>query len=239
MAARTQVTGPILHFVGFPGDESSPQFWFLGTSRQTPKIRVDRSYLPIMFENGGYTLPMDLAYQGKQAKIITQLNLFDPQIYYGLSCSPRYTRTNLALGRGLDSFRDNGSLMLGNKGYFSLYLMFPFSGTVNSPTDAAYFPSSGVNFSMPKIYRFPACMIEYDDQVGGSDAQELTLAIHAQRIYYPRGKYKNVFGSTLAGGFFLYDNRNDYSAILDSVVESSLKYNGALESSLRSLIRTN
>lgn len=227
MAARTQVTGPILHFVGFPGDESQQVFYFLGTSKVSPQIRIDRHYLPVMFEQGGYVLPMDLAYQGKEAKIVTQLNLFDQEVAYMLGCSPRYTKSRYALGRGLDSFRDIGSLTLGNKCYFSLYFMFPFAGTVNSPSSSTL--DFIVNLTMAKIYRFPACVIEYDDQTGGSGEQELTLAIHAQRIFYPRSRYKSYFnGSSLAGGFFLYDNRLDFAPLIEDALRRS-----DLSSSLR------
>ena len=219
--ATLQVPGPILHFVNFSGDPST--YWFLGTAKETPLLRIDRAYMPINMEQGGDMLPFDLAYQGKTAKIVTEINYVDYTIAYLLGCSPRYGFSKFALGRGLDSYRDIGSLALGNKCYFSLFLVFPFATTINDtgfrnpPTNT---PLGGSPFSLPQVYRFPACQIEYDEQSGGTGGQELTLAINAQRIFYSRAKYKNTFnGSPLAGGFFLYD----HAVIPDADIDSALR----------------
>ncbi len=203
--ARVQVTGPVLHFINFVGDPS--HIWFLGTSKVTPRIRVDHAYAPVHMEQGGKMLPFDLVYQGKQAKIITQINYFDSTVAYLLGCSPRYGYSKFALGRGLVSWKDIGSLSLGNKAYFTLYLAFPFANTVNNPTVSTQTPVNNVPFDMPVVYRFGACQIEYEDVIGGTGAQELSLAINVQPIYYSRSKYKSVFqDSALAGGMYVYDH---------------------------------
>lgn len=195
------VTGPIQHFVSFPGDTTA---YYLGSAATSPLIKVDRTYLPIMMEQGGYVLPFDLAYQGKQAKVLTTINNFVPQLMYLIGCSPRYGRTSWALGEGLDSWMDVGSLMLGNQCWFSLYLRFAFAFSGNdinigrSPltgtTPNIPNPNPGtlpeVARGMPLWYRFPACMVEYDNLTGGAgEAEQRTVGFHAQRIYYSRGKF--------------------------------------------------
>lgn len=225
--ARVQVTGPIWHFVQFPGDTKN--VWFLGTAKQTPKLRIDQAYSPIRLEQGGKILPFDLVYQGKQAKVLTQINYVDYSVAYALGCSPRYTRSRFALGRGLVSYRDIGSMALGNKGYFTLFLCFPFAGSVNDPPSSAPSPLTFGAFNMPLVYRFPACQIEHEEQVGGTGEQEYLLGINVLPIFYQRAKYKQTFkGSPLAGGLFLYDHRQSVSKVdlesaLKKVSDSSLK----------------
>lgn len=230
------VTGPIAHYISFPGDNSTA--YLLGTSVVTPRIRIDRAYLPVMMEQGGYALPFDLSYQGKEAKILTKLNYFETQTAYLLGCSPRYGRSKLALGRGLDSYLDNGALVLGNQGYFCLYLVFTFADTPNAPrvpvaappiannqdvNNAAIGIAGGLVSAPPVInvgkmpqssqnqplcYRFPACVVEFEEITGGSGEEEFNLLIHAQRIYYSRKKFaSSLKNSPLAGGFLLYDHR--------------------------------
>jgi hypothetical protein len=221
-----QVTGPVGHYISpqamsaqpserFPSTSSSGTgaiAYYLGTSRVAPRIHIQRSYAPIMMEEGGYTLPFDLAYQGKIAKILTVLNRFDTRTAYMANSSPRYSSGPFALGEGLDSFMDVGALLLGNRCYFSLYLEYPFSGSINAPNVPQAFVVPGSKFpqaalNIPRWTRFPACMIEYSELVGGTGEREVVLAIHAQRIYYSRSAHKQKFNnSPLAGGYLLYDH---------------------------------
>lgn len=226
--ARVQVPGPILHFVNFVGDPNN--FWFLGTSKVAPKIRIDRAYAPIKFEQRGNLLPFDLVYQGKEAKIITQINYFDYSVAYLLGCSPRYGHGRFALGRGLDDFKSTGSLALGNKGYFTLYIVQPFASTANDPASTATSPLANGNFNMPLVYRFGACQVLYDDiATGGASEQELMLAINVLPIYYSRAKYKSRFsGSPLAGGFFIYDHKATLTpSLIEEAMTNSLKNSGS------------
>lgn len=272
MATGIHVTGPVSHYIGFPGNPTTG--YFLGVSKTFPRIRINNNYMPIMMEQSGYVTPFDLSYQGKEGKILTTLNMFETTTAYLMGCAPRYGGGNLALGAGLESYRDTGALLLGDQCRFVLYLQFPFNQTANNPAAEQNAPftraqgagaigaalgvaAAAINLTAkpftrfgtvkglgipasadtPKWIRFLACVLETSDMFPSSSDQEITLAIHAQKIYYKKSKSLPTTGaagstldavaavganagaaatgtSSIPGGFGLFDNTPPSSIIM-------------------------
>jgi hypothetical protein len=204
--ARVHVTGPVWVYVSFPQD-AALRTWFLGAGETAPKIRIRTYYAGIMFYQSGELVPFDLAFQGKTAEIVLQLTVNDESVFELMGAAPRFGGTQLALTRGLMSWRDHGAMVLGDAGFFSLYLIYPFAASVNSlqspPGATQPYP-----FVLPLVYRFPVCTLATYEETGGTGERGVALAIEARSAYYSRALYKeSPLGlGPLSGGFVLFDN---------------------------------
>lgn len=187
--AIVYVTGPVLHYISFPGQTTAS---FLGTAEFSPRYRIPKFYKKVVNDLSGAFVPFDNIYQGQMAQIVTELNRYNESIYALIAAGPRYGQGALANPRGAEGSLDIGAKVMGNSCFFTLYLQFPFSGTANSP------PAEG----MPGLYRFPLTILKSEDapQMGTKD-RKISLMFEANNIYYPAST-----GGALAGGFFLYDN---------------------------------
>ncbi len=185
--ARTQVTGPIHHYVIFPYAPTTA--YYLGTAKIAPKVRIQRAYKKVFNDLTGQLLPFERIFQGEEGQIISPINRFNQNIYTLLSSAPRFALPGSS-PRGSHGPLDIGAKVRENGCYFSLILQFPFAGSINSPASEA----------MPPFYYFPTCVCENDDlDEMGTAAEEILLAITAQQAFFP----SNTSGG---GGTWLYSN---------------------------------
>ncbi len=203
--ARVHVTGPVQMYVSLPGD-SYQRCWFLGVGETAPKIRIRTYYAGVFFYQSGEQVPLDLAFQGKTGEIIAQLTINDESVFQLMGAAPRFGDTKVGVARGLTSFRDHGAMILGDSGYFSLYLVYPFAETnnvgSNVPQQTQPYPTA-----LPSVYRFPTCTLATYEDTGGTGERGVALAIEARPAYYSRKLYKSrMGGAPLAGGMVLFDN---------------------------------
>lgn len=115
------------------------QIYYVGTCEICPQGEESSSYLPIYTSTGGLVNPSDKSYEGSSEIVVLDLNRYNAEVVDLLESAPRY-------GRSIDSLQnragvqndseffgtsptitnrlDRGSLLIGNGGYYSMWLQY-------------------------------------------------------------------------------------------------------------------
>lgn len=151
-SAYFHTTGAISVWVGFPGQSGNIPTYFVGTCETYPEEETEITYEPIFTSTGGLKNPTDKSYEGSSEILILDLNRYNENVVDMMESAPRYGRLinslqqNQGIGASvpngsvpiLSRRLDRGSLLIGNVGYYQLWLVYPSFGTVNATPDMSW-----------------------------------------------------------------------------------------------------
>lgn len=92
MAALFTTMGPVEIFIKPRINGTLNSSWtYFGTSVTSPEVEIKESFLPVMNDLGGRSVPTTQVWDGEQHVLSATLNRFDPDVY-------AYLRTRSAIG---------------------------------------------------------------------------------------------------------------------------------------------
>lgn len=143
--------------------------YYVGTCEAHPVSELMHFYRPVFSSAGGPLVPVDKEYLGSVETVTMDLNRFDANVVDYLESAPRYGRAidslqnrksvvfDLGNGTAPSCFNnrlDRGSLLIANKGYFQLWLVYNNFGTDMATPDLPpgwfYYACNTVGCYIPK-----------------------------------------------------------------------------------------
>lgn len=151
---------------------------YLGTAERAPRRRLVQHYSPVMNDIGGTQVPFDVCYEGRESFVQCRLSRWNYAVLNQLFTISDSTK------EGKDLPGDIGTLMLLEGKAFTLQLVYPYA--TSKPVAMA---------GMPTGFRYPATVLETEDDDPGTEAEYIDLSFHCYRSY-----------DATTGTFLLYDN---------------------------------
>ena len=174
-SAQPYVTGAVHFFVGRTDTDQTPNAGsagkkfgpeYMGTCEFSPRIQVDKVWVPLFNDLGGPVVPFDVSYAGKQAFISADFTRWNEEALSRFDSAPRFEKAGLK-----DMIEDMGTLV-NTEGYnITVWAVFPYQR----------FPAYS---TMVKGFRFPAIVgLQADHNRLGTQPRRLHLNLHAIRLF--------------------------------------------------------
>ncbi len=180
------VTGPAFLYVGVSGGLTSKAPVFLGTCEDSPEVRINAEWIPLMNALGGSQIGSDTSFQGEKGFVRADLTKYNESVYAVMASRPFFTGT-----RGVTPFGGLGTLMLTENAYYPLWIQFPYFTTKTVMAAAG----------LPAGYRFFAAWLEGPDNLGplSTKPRKLSLVWTCQRVFNATTLAWGLYDSSMAG----------------------------------------
>lgn len=203
MASSFSSTGPIHIFCRIPASGASPRgaasggtISYLGTAREYPNISVEPSWVPVMNDIAGPTVPADVFASGEDGSINIDINRFDYAVMQSVCNYPRSGRTPGGSARGTNTRLDRGLFALANKNSMEFWFQFSFYNTINTG-----------DYTMIPGYYWPACVVvNTSPEVIGTRDHAIRLMLKPLNWWLAE-----------TGSFMLYSNDPSYFTNLPAI----------------------
>lgn len=174
-SAQPYLTGAVHFFVGRTDTDQTPNAAggsqkfgpdYIGTCEFSPRIQIDKVWVPLFNDLGGPIVPFDVSYAGKQAFISADLTRWNEEVIQRFESAPKFGEQLLN-----DDISDQGTLV-NTEGYnITVWAVFPYQR----------FPAYS---TMLKGYRFPAVVgLQTDHNRLGTQPRRVHLNLHAIRLF--------------------------------------------------------
>lgn len=174
-SAQPYVTGAVHFFLGRTDTDQTPNAVggskkfgpdYIGTCEFSPRIQVDKVWVPLFNDLGGPIVPFDVSYAGKQAFIAADLTRWNDEVIQRFESAPKFGEQKLS-----DEISDMGTLV-NTEGYnITVWVVFPYQR----------FPAYS---TMLAGYRFPAVVgLQTDHNRLGTQPRRVHLNLHAIRLF--------------------------------------------------------
>jgi hypothetical protein len=165
MPALFETPGPVDCHVRFAGEGAS----YLGTCVVTPEYEGIPSYIPIMNDLAGRSVPMANLYDGEIHRVSMVMNRFDYVVYRRLRDQPSHQLPGA--GAGIDYRYDRGTIVTGR---FDVQLIFAnsFYGSTNN----------NVNSPVGRMY-YTTLLNGYKESSAGTRVTEIALLFECHNLF--------------------------------------------------------
>lgn len=181
-SAQPYVTGACHFFIGRGGvgpatengespDDNSFGPEYLGTAEFSPRIQIDKVWIPLFNDLGGPAVPFDLSYAGKQAFLAVDLTRWNSGVLQRIDNAPTFFLPLATPGAGTDDL-DNVGTLVNTEGFnMTVWAVFPYKK----------FPAYD---TMLSGYRFPFTVgIQSDLNRLGTQPKRIHVNMHAIRAF--------------------------------------------------------
>jgi hypothetical protein len=172
MGAFTHTYGPIDVYARLRNGTAA----YLGTTVAGPEPEAEQSFLPVINDLGGRSVPFQVVYDGAEHLVTLVLNRFDYSVWSTL-------RALTPGGLGADAGVSRGTLVLGVYD-FELILIFTYKNA----------PAAAQAADMPAGRRYYSARIEkYRESTQGTRVTEVATIIRCSNLFNPTTRAFGLF----------------------------------------------
>ncbi len=182
-SAQPYVTGAVHFFIGREETPQTPNAQakgkkfgpeYLGTCEFSPRVQIDKQWIPLFNDLGGPAIPFDLSYAGTQAFLAMDFTRWNDEVIRRFDSAPTFEEGEFS---GLQNeITDVGTLVNTEGQNIVLWVCFPYQS----------FPAYD---TMLQGYRFPSVVgLVTDLNRMGTQPRRVHANIHAIRLFDAKKK---------------------------------------------------